>query len=395
MNPHKTFPAWGCLMSVLAMVAASGPAAAFKELGGKWDPLQGPVEYTISSIGSDDIPDDTDTLAIEYAFRSWECVLCSNVQFRFVGDGPNEVSGQDNKNAMFFLEDAQSWQAQTGAGVDSVLGVTIHHDASGTYSAADIAFNGTHTWSTADNTPATDIESVALHEAGHFLGLGHPCTDANETNCLPANEAVMAPAYPGGDARTPHADDINGICAVYPTPKDSCSGRKRLKEECTRDCECETNLLCIPDGDKRMCSRGCGRPNDPSCPTGTACALGGNSGGEVGVCVRNAADGTRADGTVCTRSGPDPRCTSGECARSRTAEKFVCANFCQADSECSAGYACMEGLCLLPTVDRGVACPEEDDGGGGRTGCSNARADAGFYALLAVAWAARRRRARG
>ncbi len=53
-----------------------------------------------------------------------------------------------------------------------------------------------------------DLRSVVLHEAGHFLGLAHAS--------IPS--ASMTPTLDSGDAsrRNLHADDIQGICAVYP-----------------------------------------------------------------------------------------------------------------------------------------------------------------------------------
>ncbi|MBI1852861.1 MAG: matrixin family metalloprotease, partial [Planctomycetes bacterium] len=58
--------------------------------------------------------------------------------------------------------------------------------------------------------PTYDLEGVATHEFGHALGLAHT-TDAT---------ATMYPyASPNStSARTPHADDIAGMVALYPPP---------------------------------------------------------------------------------------------------------------------------------------------------------------------------------
>ena len=62
---------------------------------------------------------------------------------------------------------------------------------------ADITFNGyDHRWTV--NGQATDIESIALHEIGHFIGFDHPCEDENETECLSPEERPWSPSYPGG-----------------------------------------------------------------------------------------------------------------------------------------------------------------------------------------------------
>lgn len=360
-------------------------AQAYVLLGGKWPTEDGPVEYHVSSRGSDDIPDDSDTRAVEYSFRSWECVLCGDVQFRNVGDGPNEVA-RDGINAVFWLETAAEWQSQTGSSLQSTLGVTFHHDTA-TYSEADIAFNGAgHDWSTNENFSATDVESVSVHETGHFAGLGHPCTDPSESDCLGPNESVMTPAYPGGDARALLDDDKNGLCAVYTTPKSQCSGFKRLKETCEKDCECEPGLLCVPDGATRMCSRSCGTDR-PACPKGTGCALGADGAGNVGVCLRNQEEGRLIDGAVCTR---DQECSSASCTRSPTLNKLVCVRSCANDGQCATGYVCRENVCLLPTAGGGVPCPKEDEKPS-CLGCGLSGPDGAVWVALAVLLARRRR----
>ena len=53
--------------------------------------------------------------------------------------------------------------------------------------------------------PAVDVETVALHENGHSLGLGH---------FGPPPAAVMNPVYAGINT-TPDAIDKAGACAVW------------------------------------------------------------------------------------------------------------------------------------------------------------------------------------
>jgi MYXO-CTERM domain-containing protein len=67
--------------------------------------------------------------------------------------------------------------------------------------------------STSTTVPANgfDLLSVITHEAGHFLGLAH-ATDSKAT--------MFASYKPGTSSlRTLAADDIAGICEIYPTTK--------------------------------------------------------------------------------------------------------------------------------------------------------------------------------
>ena len=65
-------------------------------------------------------------------------------------------------------------------------------------------FDDAETWSNNNPPSGIDLISVALHELGHSLGLGH----SSDTN------AVMY-AYYGGIRRDLRTDDINGIQAIY------------------------------------------------------------------------------------------------------------------------------------------------------------------------------------
>jgi Matrixin len=64
-----------------------------------------------------------------------------------------------------------------------------------------------------------DVGNTVTHEAGHMLGLDHVCVTPGNSSCHP--EATMAPtAAPGDtDKRTLAADDIEGVCTIYPVSK--------------------------------------------------------------------------------------------------------------------------------------------------------------------------------
>jgi hypothetical protein len=92
---------------------------------------------------------------------------------------------------------------------------------------ADIFFKASFPWSVSPSgEPGRyDLESIAVHEAGHFLGLGHSAL--GETELRPeggrrvlATGAVMFPIAlsPGNlDGRTLRPDDEAGVSDLYPT----------------------------------------------------------------------------------------------------------------------------------------------------------------------------------
>ncbi|KAK4783382.1 hypothetical protein SAY86_007756 [Trapa natans] len=68
-------------------------------------------------------------------------------------------------------------------------------------------FDGSEHWSTVNPTRTQiDLESVAMHEMGHILGLMHSTV----------KNAIMYPSFhPGGIKRELQKDDIDGIHALY------------------------------------------------------------------------------------------------------------------------------------------------------------------------------------
>jgi len=67
-----------------------------------------------------------------------------------------------------------------------------------------------------------DLQNTMTHEAGHFVGLAHPCEQGG-TGGAPVCTAAMASTtmYPQASPRqttkrTLDPDDVNGVCAIYP-----------------------------------------------------------------------------------------------------------------------------------------------------------------------------------
>jgi len=211
---------------VLVMLGACvAPAAAYLKLGtrqgGQLITLKFnrmPIRYFVTNR---DVPGVTAPQlrdAAGRAFASWSGVPDVTISTEFVGfTGANPQNG-DNANVLGFVNrpDLDRVLGSTSFTVDTVTGETLE---------ADIFFNSTFAWSAAaaGESGRQDIESIALHEVGHLLGLGHSMI--GETDLLDggrrvvAAEAVMFPiAFSAGTLnRALRADDIAGISDVYGT----------------------------------------------------------------------------------------------------------------------------------------------------------------------------------
>ncbi|KAI3869922.1 hypothetical protein MKW92_035797 [Papaver armeniacum] len=133
-------------------------------------------------------------VALERAFSTWSSVIPINF---------TETQDYENANITigFYYGDHGD-----GSPFD---GRSIAH-ASGPGSGAFLHFNAAKTWavdfSTEKSKNAYDLETVAVHEIGHLLGLNHSSI----------HEAIM---WPYGGTGTKHVDltldDVNGAQALY------------------------------------------------------------------------------------------------------------------------------------------------------------------------------------
>jgi len=154
--------------------------------------------------------------AVASAFATWDAVPDVSIPSQFVGfTGTAPLSG-DGMTVIGFQNrpDLDRVLGSTSFTIDTVTGEVLE---------SDIFLNSLFSWSVAAGGEAggQDVESIALHELGHLLGLGHSALGETELfgggRRVLGAEAVMFPiAFAAGNLnRAPRADDIAGLSDVY------------------------------------------------------------------------------------------------------------------------------------------------------------------------------------
>ena len=157
--------------------------------------------------------------AVTRAFGTWHAVGNTETSSTFVGFVQARPFVEDGANVIGYL--SQPGQDRTLAATTFTVDET-----DGRILESDIYFNTIFPWSTAEagGTDRYDVESIAVHEIGHLLGLSHSALGETELigggRRVVAAETVMFPiAFTRGNIadRSLKADDIAGISDIYGT----------------------------------------------------------------------------------------------------------------------------------------------------------------------------------
>jgi len=211
---------------VLAAIAvSSAPVGAYLKLGAPVDgriadvTWPAPVRYFVTDVDAPGVPAGELRAAIARAAATWQAVPSATVQFDYQGMTEAPPGLVDGRTTLGFLDrpDLDRVLASTSFLIDTTDGTIVE---------ADVFFNTRFPWSVSQQgTPGrTDLESIALHELGHLLGLSHSALGETEltgsgSRRVIASGAIMFPiAMSAGTIadRVLHADDIAGISDLYP-----------------------------------------------------------------------------------------------------------------------------------------------------------------------------------
>lgn len=393
------------IFAVLVFALVTVPATAFSytytfSCGPSWSNL--PVSYWINSAGSDNLSFAAVESAVADSFVEWGDPCCS--RFSAAYQGTTQLTASNNQGRVVLSWTESNWNPNWGS-VNQTIGITfsqVYNNCS--IAEAPILFNGIG-FTFTDDGSGTDLQSIATHEIGHMLGLGHSSIQ----------QATMYAAYIGGTgARSLHQDDADGVCSLY-TKSCSCVGnndcasgeqcvnRQCQEIPCQSDSDCDAGLSCdqasgdcvIPPcsstddcapgficGNGDICVSGCAACRK-NCTTNADCGSSGycvdNTDGSkvcLVLCGENAAcpgdsecyrvpDGEGGDAYVC--GAPDA--TNSLCPEGYVCESDDVMDECTADDECDAGQTCQNSTqgrkCLTApdpcddvTCDDGQVCEE-------------------------------------
>jgi hypothetical protein len=216
-------------VAFLCLLMATGqprPAAAYQTYGTpvgntmvpvKWKTM--PVRYYVTDVGTTGVTSTQFRDTAARAFATWQSVSTAVVSSQFAGFTSANPGDDDGLNTLGFL---------TRPDLERVLGSTdfLIDDTTGEIIESDIFFNAAFPWSVAPagESGKFDLESIVLHETGHFFGLGHSALGETQLQAgggrrVIAAEAVMFPiAFSPGNIidRSTMADDRAGLSEIYP-----------------------------------------------------------------------------------------------------------------------------------------------------------------------------------
>jgi hypothetical protein len=188
------------------------------------------VPYGVASAASHQVSLADATRIAHLAFSTWENAACAggspNIEpfddgpigsVPEAGDCSSSATCDDPAAHDVIVFDDDKWPYDDSANSLALTTVTFGVDDGRIFEAYTEVNSAEHELTTQEPPPANsgayDLQAILTHEAGHFLGLAH----ATDTTSL-----MYAFYQPGAVELT--ADDLSGICTIYPPSKPSNGG---------------------------------------------------------------------------------------------------------------------------------------------------------------------------
>lgn len=321
--------------------------------GGSWKQVS---EWYLHTSGYSKLPmEEVEQIFVD-SMDVWGSPCCSDWQHQYLGTTTGSaVDSRDDRHIIQFAETQSAWPREFGA-TNSTIAVTLPRQGGAcNIVGADMLFNAVgFTFDTQGER--TDLQSIATHEAGHWVGLDHST----------AQGSTMQAFYRGGTSgRNLVPDDEAGVCGLY--PKDSCG--------CEETSDCSPGQECV-DG---SCSRATCE-TDAECPSGSfcwegSCLPGCTDDSECGneqVCRKNSCIPDPEICVICNECTPSRYGTSAECGPWQegyyclgTMQGNRCTKECRSTADCDGDSVCRTvsdgqgnefNFCFAQ--DEGDACPD-------------------------------------
>ncbi len=191
---------------------------SFSYGGIKWSGASPIINYLVNPNTNDCTGEE---VAVRNAAATWNAVPDNNFVLNYAGATGATAAGSNGVNEIMWRE----------FGAPGTLAHAIYwfYSSNGTIVETDMEFNDYYTWST-DTTPAPgtyDVETVALHELGHWLNLrdlygnvsGYP---------QDANDVMFGFGSSSATKRVLYADDEAGIRWIYGIIYGDATGDRRV-----------------------------------------------------------------------------------------------------------------------------------------------------------------------
>jgi hypothetical protein len=219
----RPLAAW--ILAIGVVVAGATPTSAYLQLSVtmrgqvtviKWNQM--PVRWFSSRAEAPGVTAAQFQSAVNTAFGTWEAVPTATVAFQYAGFTSATPSDDDDGLSVLGFESHPEMDrtlAATGFTIDFFTGAIVE---------SDIFFNTAFEWSASGAANAFDLQSVATHEIGHFIGLGTRRSakrrlQASGGRRVIAAASVMFPIAFGRGITTDRVlqpDDIAGVSNTYP-----------------------------------------------------------------------------------------------------------------------------------------------------------------------------------